>query len=56
MNIEQALRDIEHKRELIAKQRDDLNDLIVELTMLKDSCTTAYDCLWDAHDALSELV
>jgi hypothetical protein len=44
------------RMETVAAERDKLDVMIDELTGLKDSCQRAYDDLWSARDALSELV
>jgi len=50
------IRQIEKRRVAVGKERDKLDELIGELTQLRDNCQTAYDDLWHARDALSELV
>ena len=40
----------------VAKTRDHLDDVISEMSMLKESCDRAWDALQYARDALSELV
>jgi hypothetical protein len=42
--------------EAVGKERDKIDDLIGELEHLRDNCLSAYDALWNARDALSELV
>ena len=49
-------RKIEKHMATVAKERDAIDSLINDLTSLKDSCDRAYDALWCARDALSELV
>ena len=47
---------IDRHMKQLAKDRDYLDKTISELEGLKDCCDRAYDALWDARDALSELV
>ncbi len=45
----------QHERK-IAKERDDLENLIANLEALRDDCQEAWDSLQAARDALSRLV
>ena len=56
MNIKSMIKEIEKRRDAIGKERDKLDNLIMELEGLRDSCDRAYDDLYAARDALSELV
>lgn len=56
MNIKQAIKEIEKRQEAVGKERDRLDDLIRDLTSLKEDCDEAYDSLQTARDALSRLV
>ena len=47
---------IEKRMKQVAKERDQIDELILELGSLRDSCERAHDALQDARDALSELV
>ena len=47
---------IEKHMKAVGQRRDKLDSAIMELEGLRESCQTAYDALWDARDALSELV
>ena len=40
----------------VAAERDKLDDAISEMETLRENCDTAWDCLQDARDALSQLV
>jgi hypothetical protein len=50
------IKTVEKHMTAVAKVRDNLDDAISELEELRDDCRTAWDCLSDARDALSELV
>jgi septal ring factor EnvC (AmiA/AmiB activator) len=54
-NIAQITKDIEAIRKQIGKDRDKLDELIVEAEGLKECCERAHDSLESARDALSEL-
>lgn len=56
MKLEEAKMAIEQRMMAVAEERDKIDDLISELQQLRENCETAYDCLWTARDALSELV
>jgi hypothetical protein len=47
---------IEMQMKAIADERDKIDDLISELSQLRDNCQTAYEDPYHARDALSELV
>ena len=49
-------RKIKARQDAVAKERDKLDEVIDEITMLRESCDKAWDSLQDARDALSELV
>ena len=49
-------KEIQKRMDAVAKERDKLDDLISEVTDLRDDCEEAWDCLVNARDALSELV
>jgi hypothetical protein len=55
-NYKSIMEQIKLHQDAIARERDNLDDLISELEHLRDNCQTAYDNLWYARDALSELV
>ena len=56
MRMSTIQREIEKRQKAIAKERDKLDELISELTSLRDCCERAWDDLQMARDALSELV
>ena len=47
---------IEKHMKAVGQRRDKLDEAIGELEDLRNVCQNAYDALWDARDALSELV
>jgi chromosome segregation ATPase len=47
---------LEREQKAVAKNRDNLDELINEVSMLRESCDRAWDALQSARDALSELV
>lgn len=47
---------ISGQMKVIDEERGKIDDLILELYHLKDNCDSAYDDLWRAWDAMSELV
>jgi hypothetical protein len=56
LGIPGMIKKISKHMEGIAEERDLLDETISELVQLQDNCSTAYDNLWHARDALSELV
>ena len=50
------MEEIETRMKGVASERDKLDEMIGDLTSLKEDCENAYDCLQNARDALSELV
>jgi hypothetical protein len=55
MRISTMMRAIEKRQEAVGKERDKLDDMILELEALRECCARAYDDLGHARDALSEL-
>ena len=47
---------IEKHMKAVGVQRDKLDDTIQQLSILKECCERAEECLQEARDALSELV
>jgi len=56
INWKDTIKKIDAQMKAVGKERDKIDELIGELTDLRDNCDTAYQALWDARDALSELV
>lgn len=56
MKVSTIIKKIEAHKARIAKDRDSLRDLIMELEGLQDICASAHDDLEYAVDKLSELV
>ena len=56
MNTKKIIKQIEVRQTAIAKERDQLDEMIAQLSELSESCEKAWDALQDARDALSELV
>ena len=54
MRIATMVKQIEKRRDAVGKERDRLDDLIGDLTGLRESCERAWDDLQRARDALSE--
>lgn len=54
--IQQWIDQITERQQGVAAERDKLDNLIAELTDLRESCDKAWHHLQDARDALSELV
>jgi hypothetical protein len=55
MRISTMIKAIEKRRDAVGKERDKLDDMILELECLRECCARAYDDLGHARDALSEL-
>ena len=51
-----AMREIEKCQKAIADERDKLDAMIDELSVLRDSCRSAYDGLNSARSSLSKFV
>ena len=51
-----AIAQISKRQEAVGKERDKLDELIGDLTALKEDCEEAFDALQTARDALSRLV
>ena len=56
INWKDTIKKIDAQMKAVGKERDKIDELIGELTDLMDNCDTAYQALWHARDALSELV
>ena len=56
MKLKTIIKKIELHKTRIAKERDQLRDLIMELEGLEESCASAHDDLEYAVDKLSEMV
>ena len=54
MTYKKMIREIEKRREAVGKERDKLDELIDELSALRESCDSAWHDLRSAVDALSE--
>jgi 5-enolpyruvylshikimate-3-phosphate synthase len=50
------IKQIEKRMDAVAKERDRIDEMIVDLSDLKEDCENAYDSLMVARDALSEMV
>jgi predicted nucleic acid-binding Zn-ribbon protein len=56
INWKATIRKIDAQMKAVGKERDKIDALLDELTSLRDNCDRAYEALWEARDALSELV
>jgi hypothetical protein len=54
--LKSVIRDFEKHRAVVAKERDRLRDLQLEVEQLNEDCDEALGALEDAIDALSRLV
>ena len=54
--IKSIIKGIDKHMAQVAKERDQLDTFIDELSSLKEDCSNAWDSLQDARDALSEMV
>lgn len=56
MKIAKIMKEITKRQASVALERDKLDELISEVTDLREDCDNAWNNLQDARDALSELV
>lgn len=56
MKIKAWMKEIEKRKNAIAKERDKLDEAISEMEGLREDCDEAYYFLEDARDSLSKLV
>jgi len=56
MDISELIKEIQLAMDRVGVERDRIDDIISNAEQLRDNCQTAYDDLWHARDALSELV
>jgi len=56
MKTSKIIEEISKRMVSVGAERDKLDDLILDLEGLRDSCDKTWDSLHDARDALSELV
>jgi prefoldin subunit 5 len=56
MKINNWIKQIEKRKEAIAKERDKLDETISEMKELRESCDEAWQLLDDARDVLSQFV
>ncbi|MCK5307082.1 MAG: hypothetical protein KAJ73_00590 [Zetaproteobacteria bacterium] len=54
--IEKWIKKLEKRQVKLAKERDELDNCILEMEGLRDCCGDAWDSLQEARDKLSELV
>ena len=55
-NLKDVIEKVEDQMKAVGRERDKIDNLIGDLTSLRDACEEAYDALWDAREALSEIV
>jgi uncharacterized protein YaaN involved in tellurite resistance len=56
MNFKKIIKEIDKHMAAVAKERDELDNFILQLEELKENCTDALENLQCARDSLSELV
>jgi hypothetical protein len=56
VKVETIIKEIQKKERLIAKERDALEDIILNTQHLKENCDMAIDSLQRAVDKLSETI
>jgi len=54
--VREFMDEIEKKQKDVGKVRDQIDEMISEMGMLREDCVEAWDNLQDARDALSRLV
>ena len=56
LKLKEFIEEVKIRMESIGNERDKINELIVEMSELKENCDDALDSLENARDSLSELV